>query len=112
MTTLMLHLPGHIMRRLEEEAQRTGRQPAEVAETILADHLAPDAEAERDKAIRVLREAGMLSALSDEMIAFAEELRRGLGSEEEMESIRQGLCSRQLDPPLSQTILEQRGPKL
>ncbi len=112
MDTITLHLPDHIIHRLEEEAQRTGCQPTEVAEAILAGQLAPESATERDRAIRVLREAGMLSDLSDEMKALAKDLRQGLGSEEEIEFIRQELLSRRLEPPLSQTILEQRGQKL
>jgi len=64
---------------------------------------------ERERAIRALKDAGMLSELSDEMIGLAEKLRQDLGPEVEIEAIRKKLRSRQLEPPLSQTILKQRG---
>ena len=67
MNTITLHLPPNIIHRLEEEAQRTGRQAVETAEAILAGHLAPSPSDKREQAIRALKDAGMLSELSDEM---------------------------------------------
>ncbi len=116
MAAITLHLPAHIVQRLEEEAQRTGRQPSEVAETILVEHLASEAETERDKAIRVLREAGMLSALSDDMIAFAEKLRQEANAssltDEELQAEIEADLKKVGGQPLSEIILEQRGPKV
>jgi hypothetical protein len=113
MEPITLRLPTEIMRRLQEEARRTGLEPVAVAEGILIDRLAPDLFDERERAIRALREAGMLSELSDEMRAFADELQRRIESEtDDAASVRQQLLSCSLEPPLSETILAQRGPKV
>jgi hypothetical protein len=116
MNTITLHLPPHIIHRLEEEAQRTGRQAVEVAETILAGQLAPAPTDERERAIRALKDAGMLSELSDEMVGLAEKLRREANASSLTDEELQADVERSLlqvgGKPLSEIILEQRGPKI
>lgn len=114
MSTLTVELSPELLERLQAEANRRQEPPERTAVTLLEERLAPPAEpeeSEREKVRRVLREAGLLSELSPTLRAHAEKLAGQLGSEEEMENRRRELQSRQLDPPLSQDILDMRGPK-
>lgn len=114
MGTLTLELSPELLERLQAEAEQRQEPVERTAAALLEERLVPapePEESEREKVRRVLREAGLLSELSPTLRTLSEDLARQLGSEEEMERRRRELRSRQLVPPLSQDILDMRGPK-
>ena len=106
MSTLTVTLTPTIFRRLQERAERAGCPPARVAEELLAEQLASPAEKEREReqVARVLRRAGLLSELGPELRAQIDPTVR---HEEVVAAL-----ARAGGKPLSQIVLEQRGPRL
>lgn len=106
MTTLTLELPPELYERLRAEADRLGKPAPVVARELLAERLpsppAPPDERERTRA--VLRAAGLLAEPSPEMRRLAAE------STMTLEEVSAAL-DRAGGQPLSEIILEQRGPK-
>lgn len=107
MTTLTLALSDELYERLRAEAERQGRSEGEVARGWLAERLdvpAPVPMGERERAIEVLRAAGLLTELSPEE---KKEARRSKATLEEVSAA----LERAGGKPLSEVILEMRGPK-
>jgi hypothetical protein len=108
MTTLTLELPAELYDRLNAEAVRKGAPIETVALDILAaelDKLSHAAASERERATAVLRAAGLLGELSPE------EKRRAEECDVTLEEVQVAL-DRAGGPPLSEVIIEMRGPKL
>lgn len=104
MTALTIELPAEILERLRIEAARVGK-PAEVlASEWLAERLQPFPPSERERAREVLRAAGLLTELGPELKRRAAEATLSL---EEIQEI----LSRAGGKPLSEIVIEQRGPK-
>jgi hypothetical protein len=102
MTTLRLELPPEVYQRLRAEAERRGKPAATVARDLLVERLAPLSERERER--EVLRAAGLLAEPSEEMKKLAAE------STLTLEEAR-AILDRAGGKPLSEFILEMRGPK-
>jgi hypothetical protein len=103
MTTVTLDLPPELYERLHAEAQRAGQPVEELVAAWVAERLRPPVS-ERERAIAVLRAAGLLAEPSEEMKALAAE------STAALEEVSAAL-SRPGGKPLSEIIIEQRGPK-
>lgn len=105
MTTLTLELQPELYARLVQEAARLG-QPVEtlVAEWLERRFPPPVPSGERERAIAVLREAGLLTELGPELKQRAAQATMSL---EEIQAI----FARVGGKPLSEIVLEQRGPK-
>lgn len=120
MAALTLELPPDLYARLRAEAEGRGTSAEAVAREWLAERLAPSTSAaagderpattppdrlsDRDRMTEVLRAAGMLAELSPE------EQRRAEQSTATLEEVRAAL-DRAGGQPLSELILEMRGPK-
>jgi hypothetical protein len=65
-----------------------------------------------DKVIQAMYAKGDLVAMSPDLARWADDLRRSLGTEAELQGLRREMEETVLDPPLSQVILEMRGPNL
>lgn len=105
MTTLTLELSPKVYRRLREQADRLGKTPQLIAEELLAERLTPQPLASgnsREKVRDILRAAGLLSELSPALRARADATVR-LADVEASLRRRDGA-------PLSEIVLEQRGP--
>ena len=106
MTTITLDLPTDLYDRLREEADRAGKPPAVVAREWLAERLpAPVAISDRDKAREALRAAGLLVEFPPDVIARARAVTVTL---EEVSAALERAGGR----PLSEIVIEQRGPKV
>lgn len=104
MTTLTLHLSSEVYRRLRDEALRRGASVEAVAEELLTTQLPAAPLSEREQVTAVLREAGLLVEPSSEMRKLATE------STLTLEEAR-AILDRAGGKPLSEVILEMRGPK-
>ena len=118
MTTITLDLPAELYERLSVEAERLGKPVATVAQEWLAEHLdeappatsamgempSPAPMSDRDRTTEVLRAAGLLAEPSPEMRRLAAE------STMTLEEVSAAL-DRAGGKPLSEVILEMRGPK-
>ena len=118
MTTLTLDLPTELYERLSAEAERLGKPVATVAQNWLAERLEEASPAtsamgntpsagpmsDRDRTTEVLRAAGLLAELSPA------EKARASRSTATLEEVSAAL-SRAGGKPLSELILEMRGPK-
>ena len=111
MTMLTLDLAPEIYARLQHEADRTGQPVEAVAETWLTQRAAPmhtvlslAPDGEREQSIAVLRAAGLLAEPSPDMLALAAQ------STATLDEVSAAL-SRAGGQPLSEIILEQRGPR-
>ena len=116
MTALTLELPLELYDRLRAEAERLGQPVETVAQGWLAERLAaievqpgeapaaPAPISDRDRATEALRAAGLLTELGPEEKARA---RRSTATLEEVSAA----LSRPGGRPLSEIILEMRGPK-
>ena len=105
MTTLTLDLPTELYERLSAEAERRGKSVATVAQEWLAERLpAPPLTSDRERVRAALRADGLLAEPSPEMIRLGEQATMTL------EEVRAAL-DRAGGPPLSELILEMRGPK-
>jgi proteasome assembly chaperone (PAC2) family protein len=104
MTTMTLDLSPDTYQRLLVEARQRGAPVEAVAEKLLAEQLAGVHLSERDRATAVLRAAGLLTELSPE------EKERAACSTLMLEEAR-AILDRAGSKPLSEVILEMRGPK-
>lgn len=107
MTTLTLELPPELYNRLRTEAERLGKSVQVLAQEMLAERLAPPVPAEmseRERVAEALRAAGLLAELSPE------EKQRAAQCTTTLEEVRAAL-DRAGGKPLSELILEMRGPK-
>ncbi len=103
MTTLTLELPPELYERLHSEAQRAGQPVEELVAAWVVERLPPPLS-EREQMIAALRAAGLLAEPTDAMKALAAE------STATLEEVSAAL-SRPGGRPLSEIIIEQRGPK-
>ncbi|MGH3087486.1 MAG: hypothetical protein ACREVJ_00365 [Gammaproteobacteria bacterium] len=103
MTTLKLELLPEQYERLRAEAKKLGKPEEELAREWLAERVTP-LMSERERATEVLRAAGLLTELGPE---GKERARR---SKATLEEVRAAL-DRAGGKPLSEVILEMRGPK-
>ncbi len=107
MTELVLELAPELYERLEVQARQMGKSAQVIAQEWLAEQLAwsPSAPpSEREQAVEALRAAGLLAELSPE------EKQRAAQSTATLEEVRTAL-DRAGGQPLSELILEMRGPK-
>ncbi len=105
MTALTLDLPAELYERLHAEAERLGKPVATLAQEWLAERLpASPPTRDRDRVRDALRAAGLLAEPSAEMLRLAGE------STMTLEEVRAAL-DRAGGQPLSELILEMRGPK-
>ena len=105
MTAMTLELSPELYARLRAEAERQGKPPEGVAEAWLAERLAtPTAPYDRERSIAAVRAAGLLVEPTPEELAWAETVDVTL---EEVSAALERTGGR----PLSEIILEQRGPK-
>lgn len=106
MHTLTIELPNDTYLRLETTARQMGKSVDRLVVELLANHLPPvAAPSERDRVTAALQAAGMLAEPSEEMQRIASQ-----GAMLSEEAVRQAL-SRAGGKPLSEIVLEQRGPK-
>lgn len=103
MTTLTLELPAELYEGLRLESERRGETMQTLAQKLLAEQLASP-PTEREQAIAALRAAGLLAELGPE------EKQRAAQSTATLEEVRAAL-DRAGGKPLSELILEMRGPK-
>ncbi len=105
MTMLTLDLSPDLYERLRTEAERLGKPAATVAEKWLAERLPPpDPTSDRERVRAALRAAGLLVEPTPEELAWAETVTVTL---EEVSADLERAGGR----PLSEIVLEQRGPK-
>lgn len=101
---VILHLPADLHRRLWWEANRTGKPASLIAQEWVTEHLAAVPEMdERTRVLEVLRASGMLVELDPE-------LKKRADPTISLEEVQAAL-DRAGGKPLSEIILEQRGPK-
>lgn len=107
MAALMLELPPQLYARLRDEAERIEKPMATVVEEWLADRLlVPPPGNDRERARAALLAAGLLVAEP-----LSPELRQRVASAAlTLEEVGAGL-ERAGGRPLSEIVLEQRGPK-
>lgn len=105
MTTLTLEISAELYQRLSAEAQRAGRPVEKLVESWLAQHLPPASVSERERAREVLRAAGLLAEPTPDMIARAAQATMSLDEV-------QAALDRAGGKPLSEVVLEMRGPKI
>jgi hypothetical protein len=113
MHTLTLTLSPKVFQRLQEQAKRAGQSPEAVARDLLMAQLTlpADEPARLDEAIQAMYATGDLVAMSPDLVRWTDDLRCSLGDEAELQGLRSEMEDTVLDPPLSQVILEMRGPK-
>lgn len=106
MTTVQIELPPEIYHKLEVEATRQGKPAHLVAQEWLIERarIPPSRSAEYEQAIAVLRDAGLLAELSPDEQSHAAACTTTL------EAVQEAL-SRAGGTPLSEIIIEQRGPR-
>ena len=105
-TMLTLELPPEVYHRLHEQADRLRKPPRIVAQEWLVELLAlpvPTPDSDREKARQALRAAGLLVGLSPGLRARIDPTVRPKDVE--------AALSRVGGKPLSEIVLEQRGPK-
>jgi plasmid stability protein len=104
MSQLTINLPQEIFERLREQATHAGKPIELLASEWLAERLPPAKLSERERAREVLRAAGLLTELGPEL------KRRAAESTASLEDVSAAL-SRAGGKPLSEIVIEQRGPK-
>ncbi len=105
MTTLTLELSPELYERLRAEAEKLGKPAQDLAREWLAERLtAPAQMSERERLREALRAAGLLAEPSPEM------KKRAARSTATLEEV-QAAFARGSGKPLSEIVLEQRGPK-
>ncbi len=114
MTALVLDLPPELYARLRAEAERQGKPPESVAREWLNERLTPPSAdlpgnetqrpTGRERVRAALRAAGLLIEPTPEQLAWAET------DEVTPPEVREAL-DRAGGKPLSEIILEQRGPR-
>ena len=106
MTLLTLELEPELYENLRQEASRLGKSLEKTAETILYQRLNPPATpSDKAKAIEALKKAGLLAELGPEMKKRAEQANLSL------DEVRAALDAAP-GKPLSEIIIEMRGPKI
>jgi hypothetical protein len=107
MTNLIVDLPPDIYQKLQEQARQSGKPAELVAREWLAERLAaaPAPMSERERAREALRAAGLLVEFTEE-----EKERAKAAVTMTLEEVRAAL-DRAGGKPLSEIILEMRGPK-
>lgn len=103
MTALTLDLPPDLYERLRAEAERQGKPPEAVVQAWLAERL-PAPASSRERSIAAMRAAGLLIEPTPEQIAWAKTV------DVTLEEVSAAL-DRAGGKPLSEIVLEQRGPK-
>jgi len=106
MSALTLELPPELYHRLREEADRLSKPPQVVAQQWIAARLAspiPAPGSDREKVRHALRAAGLLAELGPG-------LRERIDPSVRLEDVESSLA-RAGGKPLSEIVLEQRGPK-
>lgn len=107
MNTLMLELTPDLYSRLRQEAERIGKPLEKTAQELLAQRLEsapPGEKSERERVREALQAAGLLTELGPEMKKRAQHATMTL------EEVRAALDQSEGEP-LSELILEMRGPK-
>ena len=104
MDILTLELPKDLLALLQKRAVEKGEEPQRVVLEILQKELAPEAKRKRERVRQKLREAGRIRPLGDE-------LRKMIIPDVKHEDV-EGAFARAGGKPLSQIVIEQRGPKL
>lgn len=111
MVALTVELGQAVYERLQQEADRVGQPVKAVAEIwitqraeLITSVLSPAPDSERERSIEVLRAAGLLAEPSPQMLALAAQ------STATLEEV-QVAFARASGKPLSEIVLEQRGPK-
>ena len=110
MTALTIHLPSDVYERLHITASQQGKPVEEIAAAVLIqyaprpDLLAPAPPGERERATEILRTAGLLAESGPELKA------RAARSTLTLEQAR-AMLDRTGGTPLSELIIEMRGPK-
>lgn len=104
MTTITLELPSTIYQRLSEESNHKGLSIEEIAQTCLVKQtFSPTTE--REQIREILRKAGLLTELAP---ALKE---RATNSKATLEEVQNAFV-RVGGKPLSEIIIEMRGPKI
>jgi hypothetical protein len=103
--SVSIQIPDDVMLKLQQRANREGVEPNSVAADILRAALRHDKPVvnEREAVLRTLREAGLLVGLSPEL---QKRIIPGVTHEEVRESF-----AKAAGKPLSEIVIEQRGPK-
>ncbi len=101
MATVTLDLPTELYRRLQDTARRVGQPADAVVIAWIAEQLA-DPPSERERAIAVLRAAGLVAEPSAAMHANAAQATMSLAQV-------QAALDRAGGTPLSEVIIAQRG---
>ena len=105
MTALTLELPPDLYDRLRAVAERQGTSPQDIAHQWLAERLAaPIPATERERSIAAMRAAGLLVEPSPAMRERAAQATMTLAEISDALDRAEG-------KPLSEIVLEQRGPK-
>jgi plasmid stability protein len=104
MSHLTIDLQPDVFERLRGEAARTGKSIELLASELLARQLPPVSPSERERTREVLRAAGLLTELGPELKRRAAEATLSL---EEIQEILRRVGGK----PLSEIVIEQRGPK-
>ena len=103
MSTIVINIPPETYRRLEQAAQKAGKDPVALTRELLETALQAREKTRTVTAREVLRAAGQVRPLS-------ETLRRKIIPGVTLDEVRTAL-TQAAGPPLSEIILEQRGPK-
>jgi plasmid stability protein len=104
MSQLTIELPQDVFERLRAQAERSGKPIELVASELLSEQLPPAELSERERAREVLRAAGLLAEPTPEMLAIAAQSTATLAEV-------QAAFARVGGQPLSEIVIEQRGPK-
>ena len=104
MTTITLDFEQDVYLQLEAEANRIRKAPADLVKEWVADRLSPKPVSKRDQARAVLHKAGLLTSPTPHMQNLASQTTATL------DEIKKAL-DKTGGKPLSEIILEQRGPK-
>jgi plasmid stability protein len=104
MSQLTIDLPQDVFERLRAQAARSGKPIELVASELLSEQLPPAELSERARAREVLRAAGLLAEPTPEMLAIAAQSTATLAEV-------QAAFARVGGQPLSEIVIEQRGPK-
>jgi hypothetical protein len=105
MTALTVELPPELYARLRAEAERQGKPPEGIAREWLTERLEPPSPiSDRERSIAAMRAAGLLVEPTPEQLAWAKTV------DVTLEEVSDAL-DRSEGKPLSEIILEQRGPK-
>lgn len=107
MTLLTLELTTDVYKRLRRRADRLGKTPQQLAEDLLARELVEPSIEDNQEQMQVttaLQSAGLLTALT------ADEKQRAAAVTATLSEVRAAL-DRTTGKPLSEVIIEMRGPK-